>query len=376
MTNRLLTNAVTLQTGRAGRQGRAKRRRTNPVLASGWWQRVTWGVALSLLLTGGTFAREAMPDLPGSIGFRPFSLIYEPSGVQQIADGRFVVVQDEAAYSLDLFGLGSDGTVSEKPLYRAASRSRDVADKSLRKLEDLEGVGVDRRGYIFAITSHSRNERGKRKADREQLIRFRLQGERVVDVRRVLNLRNYITKQHQFLKTAAKERAVKEDGGLNIEAIAFDAEKQKLLLGLRSPVVNKEAVIVTLENPHAVFEHDEQPRIADDVIRLDLDGGGIRALSYDPHLGGYLIVSRKPGKAFKLWLWRGEADAKPQRIRSADIKDLRQAEGITPVRLNDEALGILIVSDDGDETKRKPGHYLFLSYEQIVIGRKIKKRKD
>jgi hypothetical protein len=112
------------------------------------------------------------------------------------------------------------------------------------------------------------------------------------------------------------------------------------------------------------------------VIRLDLNGGGIRAMSYDPHLGGYLIVSRKPGKTFKLRLWRGQAAAAPQRIRSADIKDLRQAEGITPVRLNGEPLGILIVSDDGDEAKRKPGHYLFLSYKQIVIGRKIKKKKD
>jgi hypothetical protein len=87
-------------------------------------------------------------------------------------------------------------------------------------LEDLEGVCADRQGDVFAITSHSRNERGKRNANREQLIRFRLQGERVVDVRRVLNLRKRITKQHRFLKSAAKERAVKEDGGLNIEAIA------------------------------------------------------------------------------------------------------------------------------------------------------------
>jgi len=87
-------------------------------------------------------------------------------------------------------------------------------------------------------------------------------------------------------------------------------------------------------------------------------------------LAHYLIVSRKPGKAFKLWLWDGVLGSAPNRIRVGDIKDLRQAEGITPVRLNNEPQGILIVSDDGDGTRGKQGHYVFIGYEQLDIGKK------
>jgi len=327
---------------------------------------LAWG----LLLLGLIRLSEGADGPPGFRDFRPFSIIYEPSGVQQLPDGRFIVVEDEAAHALAVFTLASDGQVSEKTLYRASLLNRAFPDGILGTFEDLEAVAVDGRGNVFAITSHSRKENGKRHANREQLVRFRVQGERVVDVHRARSLRKRITKKHSFLKAAAKERDVKEEGGFNIEGLSFDADKQRLLVGLRSPVAKKDAVIVTVENPSAVFDQGEKPRISDEVIRLDLKGGGIRALSYDSHLGGYLVVSRKPGKAFKLWLWDGAPGSAPRRLRVADIKDLRQAEGITPVTLNNEPHGILIVSDDGDGMRGKTGHYLFLSYEQLEIGKK------
>ena len=327
-------------------------------------------LALGLPLLGLAHLSEGAGGPPGFRDFRLFSIIYEPSGVQQLSDGRFIVVEDEAAYALALFTLEPDGQVSERPLYRASMLSSVVPRNIVGTLEDLEGVAADGRGNVVAITSHSRKESGKRHVNREQLIRLRVEGDRVVDVRRVHNLRKRITKKHSFLKAAAKEREVKEEGGFNIEGLSFDADKQHLLVGFRSPLAKKDAIIVTVENPSAIFEQDEKPRISGDVIRLDLKGGGIRALSYDPHLGGYLIISRKPGKAFKLWFWDGVPGSKPHRIRVANIKDLRQAEGVTPVRLNNEPQGILIVSDDGDGLQGKPGHYLFLSYEQIAIGKK------
>ncbi len=145
----------------------------------------------------------------GFQAFRPFSIIYEPSGVQQLPDGRFVVVEDEATHSLGIFTLKPDGQVVEKALYRASQASRVSSRKIMRRLEDLEGVAVDGRGNVFVITSHSRKENGKRKAVREQLVRFRVEGDRVADVGHVGNLRKRITKKHPFLKRAAKERDVK-----------------------------------------------------------------------------------------------------------------------------------------------------------------------
>lgn len=326
--------------------------------------RISLLCSLIFLLWGCSSGAEGVPAFEK---FRKFGLIFEPSGVQQLPDGRFVVVEDEAAHPLDVFSLQPDGGVSEQPLYRSSLFSWTSPNRALSTLQDLEAVAVDEQGRIYAITSHSRKEDGKRDDDREQLARFRLQGDQVVDFQVLRGLRKKISARHDALKDAGKIRDVKEDGGFNIEGLSFDAAKQQLMIGLRSPLAGGDAIVVVLENPQEVFDHDEEPRISDRLIELDLHGGGIRSLSYDPHLGGFLIVSRKPDKSFKLWLWSGDADKRPKRVRIPDVKDLRQAEGVTPVRLDGGPDGILIVSDDGMGLKGKPGHYLFLRYEQLVI---------
>lgn len=321
---------------------------------------------LSLLLFGLSLGCHGTEGIASFEKFRKFEQIYEPSGVQQLPDGRFVVVEDEAVHPLDVFSLQSDGQLIEHPLYRSSLFSWSSSNRVLNTLDDLEAVAVDDLGLVYAITSHSRKENGKRDDRREQLVRFGLEGEQVVDFKVMRGLRKKISRQHESLKDATKIRDVKDGGGFNIEGLSFDAEKQKLLIGLRSPLAGSNAIIVVIENPHAVFDRGEKARISDQLIELDLAGGGIRAMSYDPHLDGFLIISRKPNKSFKLWLWSGDADESPKRLRTPGIKNLRRSEGITPVVLDGRPAGILIVSDDGMGLKRKPGHYLFLRYEQLV----------
>lgn len=299
--------------------------------------------------------------------FRRFEAIYEPSGVEQLPDGRFVVVQDEAAHPLDLFSLQEDGRVSEQPLYRSSMLSWASPNRALGVLKDLEGVAIDGTGLIYAITSHSRKENGKRDPGRELLARFRLEGEQIADFHVARSLLETIIERHQSLKESTQVRATEKENGFNIEGLCFDESGTRLLLGLRAPVLESDAVILILENPSGLFERGEDPLIADHMIRLDLDGGGIRALAHDPHLGGYLIVSRKPGKSFKLWLWAGDPETPARRVRVAEVKKLRRAEGVTPVRWNGKPAGILIVSDEGKARKGDPGRYLFLRYDQLVI---------
>jgi len=321
---------------------------------------------LGLLLFGLSAGCHGTEGIASFEKFRKFEQIYEPSGVQQLPDGRFIVVEDEAVHPVDVFSLQSDGQLIEQPLYRSSLFSWSSSNRVLNTLEDLEAVAVDDLGHVYAITSHSRKENGKRDDKREQLVRFGLEGEQIVDFKVMRGLRKKISRQHESLKDATKIRDVKDGGGFNIEGLSFDASKQKLLIGLRSPLAGSDAIIVVMENPHAVFDRDEEARISDQLIELDLAGGGIRALSYDPHLKGFLIISRKPSKSFKLWLWSGDADESPKRLRIPGIKNLRQSEGVTPVVVNGQPAGILIVSDDGMGLKRKPGHYLFLRYEQLV----------
>ena len=304
-------------------------------------------------------------EIPLLSTFSKFGLIYEPSGVQQLADGRLLVVEDESHQPLAVLSLQSDGRLSEQILHSETLSGLISPNRALGTMEDLEAVAVDGQNRIYVITSHSRKKNGKRTEKREQLIRFVLDGDKVSDIKVLHGLRKKISEKHESLEQAFSIRDVKDDGGFNIEGLSFDRTKQKLLIGLRSPLKDGNAIVVVVENPLAVFDHNEVPRIADTLIELDLGEGGVRSLCYDQHLGGYLILSRKPGKTFKLWLWSGDTHDSPQRLHVPDVKKLRQAEGVTPVRLENGLTGILIVSDDGNRKKGKPGHYLFLRYDQL-----------
>ncbi|MDJ0741088.1 MAG: DUF3616 domain-containing protein [Gammaproteobacteria bacterium] len=344
-------------------------RASSPAIASSTQARVRRPGLLLLLLAlagvGVSVGVGVAGDTGGFEKFRKFDGIYEPSGVLQLPDGRFVVVQDEASHPLDLFALQADGAVAEQPLFRRSLFSWSSPNRVLNALEDLEGVAIDAQGLIYAVTSHSRKTRGKRANSREQLVRFALDGGQVTGLQVLRGLRKRITARHRLLKDAAKVRDVKDDGGFNIEGLSFDAGKQNLLLGLRSPLAGSNAIIVVLSNPDSAFDGAAKPQVSERLIELDLDGGGIRGMSHDPHLGGFLIISAKPGKAFKLWLWSGDAKDAPRRLRVRGVKNLRQAEGVAPVRLDGRPVGILIVSDDGDGVRGKPGRYLFLRYEQL-----------
>ena len=298
--------------------------------------------------------------------FERFNAIYEPSGVQQLADGRFLVVQDESEHPVDLFRLPGDGRVSEHSLYRGGLFSWTSRNRELAGLEDLEGVAQGRDGWVYAITSHSRKDNGKRAAAREQLLRFRVQGDEVRNVEVVRGLRKRMTRAFTELKAAGKVREVKEDDGFNIEGLAFDAARNRLLVGLRAPLGDEgQALVVVLENPYEMFDKDAEPRFAARLLGLDLDGGGIRGMAYDPHLKGYLILARRPGKSFKLWLWDGDTRNRPRRLKIDGLKNLRQAEGVTPVVRDGLPYGILIVSDDGDALRSKGGRYVLVGYDRL-----------
>ena len=53
--------------------------------------------------------------------FQPLTGLYEPSAIQQLPDGRFLVVEDEKDHPLNLVTLSTSGDVSSKSLGRAGS---------------------------------------------------------------------------------------------------------------------------------------------------------------------------------------------------------------------------------------------------------------
>lgn len=297
--------------------------------------------------------------------FRPLNGVFEPSAIQQLPDGRFLVVEDEKEFPFSLLSLDMDGNLSNTPLLAASAD----ASAPFEKLADLEGVTLEGAGFIYATTSHSRNTDGEEKKSRDKLVRFRIEGNHAVAPLVVSGLKPALVAAHLSLAQAAAIREVKTAGGLNIEALEFSPE-QTLLIGFRSPLLDNNAIIACLENPAAMFDNDEAPRVSPSLVTLNLEGNGIRGMSYVPGLGGYLIISGPVSSEsvhFQLWFWRGQPGDQARRVTVDGLPGFAHAEGICPAIIGGQPW-IVVVSDDGSREENRCAGYLLLAPEQLQIA--------
>jgi len=298
--------------------------------------------------------------------FQPLTGVHEPSAILQLPDGRFLVVEDEQSHPLSLVTIDAAGGVETVAL--KAGLLQMFSD--FWRLDDLEGLALDRAGYVYAITSHSRDDDGDAKKSRERLVRFRIDGHKVVDTKVVEGLKSTLTERHPVLAAAARMQDVKGGGGLNIEALEISPDQKRLLIGFRSPVHDGRALVASVENPSGIFESDEAPRVAAVLEELDLGGHGIRGLSYVPTLGAYLViggpVSRERAK-FDLWLWSGHRGAPARRVTVAGLRSLERAEGVCPAVIDGEQR-VMIVSDDGNRKAGRFARYLLLDPVSLQVA--------
>ncbi len=298
--------------------------------------------------------------------FLPLTGLYEPSAIQQLADGRFLVVEDEKQHSFSMVSIGADAEVDSTPLGPGWFQSSNP----VWKLDDLEGLAMDNLGYLYAVTSHSRTDDGDEKKARARLVRFRIEGDRVVDAVVVDGLKLALTATHPLLAAAARLADAKSDDGLNIEALEISADRQRLLLGFRSPLQGNFAIIASVENPTAMFESKAPPQVSSSLQLLDLGGQGIRAMAFIASINGYLLISgpaTREQEAFGLWYWSGESDAPARRVSVAGLPSLERAEGVCPAIIEGMSK-IVIVSDDGNRKDGRFAQFLMLEPRQLQIA--------
>lgn len=298
-----------------------------------------------------------------SFGIYTFKGVYEPSAVQQLSDGRLLIMEDEATRAASILSFAADGTLSED----------DAADSRLtrgfkRKLSDLEGLTRDPDGYIYAITSHAVNKEGQRRPDREHLLRFKVQGH---DVREL----SYFDKLTDTLEQSAQVKELfKSKIGttldfktINIEGLAFDPNKKQLLLGLRDPEFNERSIVLYIDNPKAVFEEKAEPNFVDAAF-LDIKGGGIRSLNYDPVLKAFIMTNEVKdddgSKYSQLWTWSGDPNAPAKPIPLPNLRHMTNVEAIDSIKVNGQPR-LILMSDEGDATKKLTAKYMLVDYNDL-----------
>ena len=113
--------------------------------------------------------------------------------------------------------------------------------------------------------------------------------------------------------------------------------------------------------------HNAKPEF-DEVAVIDIDGGGIRSLNYDPMLKTYVIaneVKDENGQKFsQLWTWSGNPTDEPQKISLPNLQHITNVEAVDSITVNGKPQMILM-GDEGNASQKITAKYMLVDYSQL-----------
>jgi len=223
--------------------------------------------------------------------------------------------------------------------------------------EDPEAITYGN-SFFYLVTSQSNPNNGAQNA----IVRFEinpethtLRGQPEV----ITDFRSFLLQNVTTIATSGAPDG--RQGGLNIEGLAWDPNKERLLVGLRGPQIGGPGgqaalVPIKLRDPRGKFTRENLKVDQPEVIVLSLGGQAVRDITYDPQLKSFLIISgvHEGGQRteFGLWEWDGQS---PTPIKLMTLEDEQKPEGVTSVTINGRSY-IFVVGD--------AGKYIKLDYKQ------------
>jgi pSer/pThr/pTyr-binding forkhead associated (FHA) protein len=313
-------------------------------------------VALTLYLTRGGLSPSkegvkiskkghAKLQVPKASSGTPFEGgAFEASGVVQVPGTDGVLIVDDTKLD-EILWMQVDESGKQNGAVKSIALGASVAD--------LESITYGD-GYFYVSGSQYDQKDGEKNA----IARFKFDaGSQTIKSTEVVpNLRDFLLTNVPELKGEGEKQG--KEGGLNIEGMAWDPKRNRLLLGLRSPQLNGNALIVPLvfQNSNGAFSIDNLKVVDSHAIQLPLEGLGIRDIQFDNRLDAFLIISGAPEHhdkklGFKLWQWNGESTSADSGLQAlADLDTLMKPEGITHFDFGGHDF-IFIVGDAGVYTK-------------------------
>lgn len=295
---------------------------------------------------------EAIP-----FGEQPGKEPYNASEVVALRDSRFLFCDNNISDSLFEIRLTPEGKLA-CPLIR-----HPIRGVSPRYLDDFEGMALAEDGgrhFLVVTTSLSlkikdktavkKSDRGKASIERESLLRITIPGEVLPQAEIIPGFRSWVIENAPVLGNSW--RYIPDDGGLNIEGLAWNPKASALLFGARTPVINKMPLIlrVRVKDIAGMWNFSNFEMLPPVSLRLANSESeqGIRTMEYDPSRGTTLIVVGKTtsgSKApFELYEWDGNLDGIVRRFDNARFHPRFRVEGVTHGSIGGR--GVLVFVDD------------------------------
>jgi hypothetical protein len=303
-----------------------------------------------------------------AVGVLRFSGMCDASAAVALDDATFIVADDENN-TFRLYRRDRPGLPVESIPWDAHLGIDPATDEHPEV--DIEGAAMlgDR---VYWISSHGRNKDGTWRPNRHRFFAITVTRDRqrvriepfgkpidTLATKLVADRRLRPFKLDAALQPGrdrVKRLAPKRDG-FNIEGLSAMADGRSLLLALRNPRPNGNALLIPLVNPEAVVREATSPEFGD-PIELDLryarDGQtrplGVRSIEYSPRDESYLIVAgpHDEEKVFAIYRWSGRP-TDPPRLLPEDTATVNREPVFTPeaLMLFPGDRRILLLSDDG-----------------------------
>lgn len=257
---------------------------------------------------------------------------FEASGVAHVPGTNGVLFVDDGR-TREIFWMELSAEGRQRSAALPISLGADVTD--------LEGITFD--GSRFYVVGSQSKHTG---FDGDGLVRFRFdpRTRRTTDVERIRGLKAWLADRVPELKGTAR---VLGDEALNIEAIAWDPERGRLLLGLRAPVIAGKALVIPLKLQDAAGPFSAANlRVDGAAIRLPLQGAGIRSLEYDAGARAFRVISgaalNDETREFRILEWKGDAAAAGPLSVLATFPRSLKPEGITTASIGERRVSVLV----------------------------------
>jgi hypothetical protein len=277
--------------------------------------------------------------------------VYNASGVVPLADSRFLFCDNncnDALFELDLTEDGrKKGPLIRRPLQGLAPDAID--DMEAMTLAEEKG-----RRFIFVASSlyvkKSKDGQSLRTPP-SGLLRVTVNPDDSLSAENMPGFRDWFIQQAPYLAASAK--LIPDQGGLNIEGLAWDHERHALLFGVRSPVFGSTPLVipVRVKDLDDSWTTDNLKMLPPIRLLLGAAGGarGIRGIEYAPELHAFLVIVGKsisggPGP-FELYEWKGGRRGKLRR-RNFSFAEKMKPEGVTSGTVAGKP-ALLFVDDGG-----------------------------
>lgn len=276
--------------------------------------------------------------------------VFNASGIVALGDSHFVFVDNNTNDALLELRLTPDGKQAA-PIARLPLRG--LAPGTVDDIEDLALAEIDGRRYIFATPSFSMKAGKKGAGDvmrPSALLRISVGADGSLNTEAMPDFRAWFVKNVPAIAAAASGDP--DDGGLNVEGLGWDAKRQTLLIGVRTPLVDQLPIVVPvrLKAPAGPWTTANLEALA--PIKLQVDRGpgaqGVRGVTTRLDGKGFLVVvanaTSRDTAPFTVYSWDGLEGGQVSKFPQV-FADRMKAEGLTVGTVGGKPA--VVVVDDG-----------------------------